>query len=266
MFYDTNRQDPVETTFAFICSSNNNIKRITGMVQALSRNFGSHIGTWRDTDFYSFPSVQALSGDGIEAQLRELGFGYRAKYISQSAQFLCSERPDNPDAWLTDLRGQSYPLVKESLLKLMGVGPKVADCIALMAMDVTECVPVDTHVWQIALRDYSFPGMNGRHKSLTEKTYTAIGDGFRNVFGAYAGWAHSVLFAADLRHLQLLVQEEDALQSKTEEKLEIPIKEEAHISIKKEESTTLEEDSFVCDEDTLVEADIKPDLKRLKAE
>ena len=52
-------------------------------------------------------------------------------------------------------------------------------------------------VWQIAQRDYKFG--RGKHKSLTKTTYDAVGDHFRELWGKEAGWAHSVLFTADLR-------------------------------------------------------------------
>jgi N-glycosylase/DNA lyase len=83
------------------------------------------------------------------------------------------------------------------LLQLQGVGPKVADCVCLMGLGWGEAVPVDTHVWQIAQRDYKFG--KGKHKSLTKATYDAVGDHFRQLWGKEAGWAHSVLFAADLK-------------------------------------------------------------------
>ncbi len=52
-------------------------------------------------------------------------------------------------------------------------------------------------VWQIAQRDYKFG--KGKHSSLTKATYDAVGDRFRSLWGKEAGWAHSVLFTADLR-------------------------------------------------------------------
>jgi N-glycosylase/DNA lyase len=66
-----------------------------------------------------------------------------------------------------------------------------------MGLGWSEAVPVDTHVWQIAQRDYKFG--KGKHKSLTKATYDAVGDRFRQLWGKEAGWAHSVLFAADLK-------------------------------------------------------------------
>jgi N-glycosylase/DNA lyase len=92
---------------------------------------------------------------------------------------------------------EGYRRAHEELLQLQGVGPKVADCVCLMGLGWGEAVPVDTHVWQIAQRDYKFG--KGKHKSLTKATYDAVGDHFRQLWGIEAGWAHSVLFAADLK-------------------------------------------------------------------
>lgn len=78
------RQDPVECLFSFICSSNNHISRITSMVDKLAEHYGKKINVTDCVDgvnFYAFPKVEALAAEGVEEKLRELGFGYRAKYI-----------------------------------------------------------------------------------------------------------------------------------------------------------------------------------------
>lgn len=169
------------------------------------------IGHIADQPFHGFPPPEALTGSGIEAHLRELGFGYRAKYLARTAIALAKEKPPG---WLSSLSNHSdlidedpngfreegrvgYRKAHEELLQLQGVGPKVADCVCLMGLGWGEAVPVDTHVWQIAQRDYKFG--KGKYKSLTKATYNAIGDHFRALWGNEAGWAHSVLFAADLR-------------------------------------------------------------------
>lgn len=149
----------------------------------------------------------------MEAHLRELGFGYRAKYLARTAVIVAEEKPpgwldslsNNPDIKPVDGHSQDvqeggragYRKAHEELLQLQGVGPKVADCVCLMGLGWGEAVPVDTHVWQIAQKDYNFG--KGKHKSLTKATYDAVGDHFRALWGREAGWAHSVLFAADLR-------------------------------------------------------------------
>lgn len=71
------RQDPTENLFSFICSSNNHVSRIGGMVQKLAENYGTKLGTVDGVDFFSFPTPADLVGPGVETRLRELGFGYR---------------------------------------------------------------------------------------------------------------------------------------------------------------------------------------------
>ncbi|KAF8424692.1 8-oxoguanine DNA glycosylase [Tirmania nivea] len=188
------RQDPWENLISFICSTNNNISRIGQMVEKLCVNYGPKLGELNGIEYYDFPPPEKLAAAGVEQKLRDLGFGYRAKYIATTAQVIAHEKSLE---WLHGLRKEPYKVAHEALLELSGVGPKVADCVCLMSMDKAEAVPVDTHVWQIAIRDYKFG--KGKLKSLTPATYWAIGDHFRELWGKEAGWAHSVLFTADLR-------------------------------------------------------------------
>lgn len=172
---------------SFICSTNNNIQRISQMVSNLCLHFGPHLVTLDTIPYHDFPSPSALAGPGVEKKLRDLGFGYRAKYIASAATIIANEKPEG---WLNSLRDVPYREAHDALIELPGVGPKVADCVCLMSMDKTEALPVDTHVWQIAQRDYKFKGMKG--KTLNKATYDAIGDHFRALWGKEAGWAHSV--------------------------------------------------------------------------
>ncbi|KAH1294437.1 hypothetical protein KXW98_006861 [Aspergillus fumigatus] len=185
------------------------------MVEKLCVNYGPLVATVGDRAYHDFPPPEALTADDVEGRLRSLGFGYRAKYIHQTALIVAKEREQG---WLDSLRNpespvlgvqpvpgdemrpegrQGYRHAHEQLLGLQGVGPKVADCVCLMGLGWGEAVPVDTHVWQIAQRDYKFG--RGAHKSLTKATYDAVGNHFRKLWGKEAGWAHSVLFTADLR-------------------------------------------------------------------
>eukprot|EP00644_Phytophthora_capsici_P003311 jgi/Phyca11/541825/estExt2_Genewise1Plus.C_PHYCAscaffold_70762 len=190
------RQDPVECLFSFICSSNNNIARIQGMVDKLKATYGDLLYTDSEEQesFYEFPSVDTLAVKCQEATLRSLGFGYRAAFIVKTAK------------QLQELGGASYLLgirdedeettYQEELMVFSGVGRKVADCVALFSLDKTEAIPVDTHVWQIACRELN-PTLSDR-KSITPTVYRAVGDLFRTRFSPHAGWAHSILFAGDL--------------------------------------------------------------------
>ncbi|KAK3694078.1 DNA glycosylase [Podospora appendiculata] len=213
-------QDAWEALVAFICSSNNNISRISQMVQKLCTHYGPFIGTVEGEPFHDFPRPDALARSDVEAHLRELGFGYRAKYIVDTARIVAKERPAdwlrtlrNPDSPALDApratpggndaaeiaaKPATYRAAHEALLELTGVGPKVADCVCLMGLGWGEAVPVDTHVWQIAQRDYQF-GKGGKTKTLTKAMYDAVGDHFRNIHGPKAGWAQSVLFTANLK-------------------------------------------------------------------
>lgn len=209
------RQDAWEALVGFICSSNNNIIRISQMVDKLCTHYGTYIATLDGRKYHDFPTPSALTGQHVEAHLRELGFGYRAKYIYQTAKIIAEEREFG---WLDSIRNPECPAygrplspagdmkpegrdgyreAHEKLLALQGVGPKVADCVCLMGLGWGEAVPVDTHVWQIAQRDYKFG--KGKHRSLTKTTYDAVANHFRKLWGQEAGWAHSVLFTADLR-------------------------------------------------------------------
>lgn len=181
-------------------------------VHNLCLHYGPLVGHIEDQPLHDFPTPEALTAPGTEAHLRELGFGYRAGYIAKTALMVAKERPEG---WLQGLCNselfdesmdqkelpdggrEGYRKAHEELLQLLGVGPKVADCVCLMGLGWGESVPVDTHVWQIAQRDYKFG--KGKHKSLTKVTYDAVGDHFRALWGREAGWAHSVLFTADLK-------------------------------------------------------------------
>ena len=74
------RQDPTENLFSFICSSNNHVSRISGMVNKLSEHYGVKLGTIGEKVMYSFPSAKDLDNPEVEGKLRELGFGYRYVY------------------------------------------------------------------------------------------------------------------------------------------------------------------------------------------
>jgi len=190
------RQPPFETLISFICSSNNNISRIGQMLGKLRMKYGLLLGTADvgsiDT-FYAFPTVEALAS-APEETLRGLGVGYRASYIQRTAQSLMEK---GGDRYLLGLRGQPREEVQEALCAFPGVGRKVADCVALFSLDQPDIVPVDTHVWTIAVRDMD-PTL-AEAPSLTPKVYDRVGNLFRGRYvGGYAGWAHSVLFTAEL--------------------------------------------------------------------
>ncbi|XP_034067048.1 N-glycosylase/DNA lyase [Gymnodraco acuticeps] len=194
------RQDPTECLFSFICTSNNHITRIQGMVERLCQSLGAPLCQLDQTSYHNFPSLSALADTSVEARLRDLGFGYRARFLQQSAKQILDTHGIQ---WLEGLRSAPYLQARDALRTLPGVGTKVADCVCLMSLDKAEAVPIDTHVWQIAKRDYNYGSGNGQ-KTITDKLHRDIGDFFRKLWGPYAGWAQSVLFCADLKKFQNL--------------------------------------------------------------
>ncbi|KAL3353605.1 hypothetical protein AABB24_018363 [Solanum stoloniferum] len=199
------RQDPIECLIQFICSSNNNIKRITMMVDFIS-SLGNYLGAVGGFKFYEFPSLERLAMVS-EQELRAAGFGYRAKYIVGTVEELQS-KPGGGMEWLAALRKVDLPEAIVLLCSLPGVGPKVAACIALFSLDQHHAIPVDTHVWKIATR-YLLPELAGT--SLTPKLCNRVADAFVRTYGKYAGWAQTLLFIAEL-------PSQKALLNSTEEK------------------------------------------------
>ncbi|MCJ1287363.1 8-oxoguanine glycosylase ogg1 [Xylographa opegraphella] len=262
------RQDAWEALVGFICSSNNNIIRISQMMEKLCVHYGPLIGYIDTRPYYDMPSPARLTGPKVEGHLRELGFGYRAKYLHQTATMITQQ----DTRWLDSLRNPESPTLghakcsaggmlpggragyreaHEQLLALQGVGPKVADCVCLMGLGWEEAVPVDTHVWQIAQRDYNFG--KGKHRSLTKATYDAVGDHFRTLWGKEAGWAHSVLFTADLRAFS------ERLSSKIEIKAEIKDEDAAGVVSKSVTNIKIkEEDGFSASSETIAKVKLPP--------
>lgn len=170
-----------ETLFSFMCTPNNNLSRITKMVEYL----GS-LGNELNDGFFVFPSVSRLA-KVAEEQLREHGFGYRAKTVVS----LAKEIESRGEEWPSHLRTLGYEEAHRELCNLSGIGPKVADCVCLFGTQHEEAVPIDTHLWQAACEVY-FPQWKG--SALTASKYSVVGNHFRERFGKLAGWAHQYLF------------------------------------------------------------------------
>ncbi|EAU88821.2 N-glycosylase/DNA lyase [Coprinopsis cinerea okayama7 len=208
------RQDPWENLVSFICSSNNNISRITKMVHNLCQHYSPPLLSLPDPcnpsenlSYHPFPPPSALADSTVSATLRSLGFGYRADYIQRTAKMLVDAHGSSllsdthgeaSEVWLEGLRSLETEKAREELLKFVGVGRKVADCILLMSLDKKEVIPVDTHVHQIAVKHYGMKGNSGK-TAMTPKLYDEVNNKLQSLWGDYAGWAHSVLFTADLK-------------------------------------------------------------------
>jgi len=180
-------QEPQETLLSYVCSTANSVARISRSVEELSRRFGRPIATLDGHTFYAFPSAESLVQAPEEELWSECGLGWRATNLKRVAEELL----DRPGGWPEQLRGLPYPEAKALLMKLRGVGPKIADCVCLFSLRMDEAVPVDTHVWAIAREIF---GARIRTRSLTPATYAQVASLFQERFGHFAGWAQEYLY------------------------------------------------------------------------
>ena len=127
-------QEPWETLCSFIISQNNNIKRIKGIINRLCENFGQDMGGW-----YTFPSAEKIAGLSLD-ELGVLRSGFRAKYILDAAKKVSGGEID-----LEKLKTIPTDDARKELMKITGVGPKVADCVLLFSLGHTDAFPKD--VW-----------------------------------------------------------------------------------------------------------------------
>lgn len=135
------KQQPFETLCSFIISQNNNIPRIKGIIDRLCQNFGKEIN-----GHYTFPDAITLSKLSLE-DLAPLRSGFRAKYILDAAQKCANGEIDFDKI-------HTLPLddARAELMKIKGVGPKVADCTLLFGFYKTDAFPQDVWIKRAMLK------------------------------------------------------------------------------------------------------------------
>lgn len=171
------RQDPWECLVSFICSSTSNVPRIKLNVGAVAAAIGRRIGP-SDADF-EFPTAPAVAELG-EQRMRDLGLGFRAKYVA-----IAAEQAARGDLDLMALRGQSYGDAKERLMGIHGVGEKIADCVLAFSLDKPEAFPIDRWTRRALERWYGLsPRLNN----------SAAGEWARDHFGRYGAIAQQYMF------------------------------------------------------------------------
>lgn len=140
------RQEPWEALCSFIISQNNNIPRIKGIVDRLCRLLGEHLGG----DDYAFPSPEKVAAAGVDG-LAPIRAGFRAKYIIDAAKKVADgeidfERILSPETSIDEGR--------DELIKIKGVGEKVAQCTLLYGCGKVDAFPIDVWVKRILAEDY----------------------------------------------------------------------------------------------------------------
>ncbi len=166
-------QDLWETIISFIISANNNIPRIKGIIERLSKQYGKQI-KWNSQTYYTFPTPEELSKASV-ADLRTLGLGFRDQRVYETTKIILNKQVD-----LEKLKQEtSTKKVREILLTLPGVGPKVADCIMLFStLKCLDVFPVDVWVRRVMNELYfKLPEENKLKREQIEKlAYEKYGD------------------------------------------------------------------------------------------
>ncbi|MDD6446716.1 MAG: DNA-3-methyladenine glycosylase 2 family protein, partial [Ruminococcus sp.] len=140
-------QEPWEALCSFIISQNNNIPRIKGIIDRLCRQYGEPIGD----NLYAFPTAERLSRCTVD-DLAPLRSGFRAKYIVDAATKVATNEIN-----LHEIKKMPVEQARKELMKIKGVGPKVADCTMLYGMGKKECFPMD--VWMKRAMEVLFPNL-----------------------------------------------------------------------------------------------------------
>ena len=157
---------------SFIISANNHIPRIKGIIERLCAGLGRDMG-----GYYAFPTAEAMADKG-EDYYFALGAGYRAPYLASTATAIAEGSFD-----IDAVRSMPTKEAAKYLCSLLGVGPKVADCILLFGYHRTDVFPVDTWIKKV-YRDTL--GGAATNKQMREKLIA--------LYGNLSGYAQQYLF------------------------------------------------------------------------
>lgn len=176
-------QDLWETIISFIISANNNIPRIKKIIEKLSQTYGNKI-VWKEKEYYTFPTPEQLSRASVE-DLRKLGLGFRDKRVYETTRKII-----NKEVILENLEKiKDENILRQELMRLDGVGEKVADCIMLFStLNRIEVFPVDVWVRRV-MNDLYIKSDDENKISKAEIRKLA-----RDKFGDLAGIAQQYLF------------------------------------------------------------------------
>ena len=176
-------QDLTETILSFIISANNNIPRIKGIIEKISKKYGNEI-IWNGKKYYTFPKLQQLKDVKVQ-DYRDLGAGFRDVRLYETVHMLLEEEIDLNSLYKEKDTGK----VRDELLKLSGVGPKVADCILLFSdLKRLDVFPIDVWVRRVMNELYI---KNPDETKVNKKQIEQIA---KEKFGNLQGLAQQYLF------------------------------------------------------------------------
>jgi len=168
------QQDPWECLISYVCSANNNIPKIKKMINSLCVAFGRKIRL-DDAVMYSFPEPGSLKGrDKIK----------KCVYTGVKTQSLLRINKSVSLSGLNQLKNNSFKTAFDSLTRLYGVGPKIANCVMLFSLGFFDAVPVDTHMQRVLAEKYGLSGCSNARLSRKTADY----------LGSYAGIIAEYLF------------------------------------------------------------------------
>lgn len=179
-------QDPWETIISFIISANNQIRNIKKTIENICQRYGNPL-EFQGRTYYSFPRPEILANLSCD-ELAETRCGYRAKYIIETAKMVTSKKVD-----IYNLGKLSTDEARPELLRLPGVGRKVADCILLYSMRKFDAFPIDVWIKRILEHIY----FNGKEMPIKKLQKFA-----ESRFGNLAGFAQQYLFYYARNNLQ----------------------------------------------------------------
>ena len=175
-------QDLWETIISFIISANNNIPRIKGIIERISKKYGTEI-EWNGEKYYTFPTPKQLGKATVE-DLRSLGTGFRDIRIYETTQKVLSGEFN-----LNEVQNKDTLSAREELLTLSGVGPKVADCILLFStFKRFDVFPIDVWVRRVMNELYI------KNEDETKVSKNEISKIANEKFGNLEGFAQQYLF------------------------------------------------------------------------
>ena len=183
------RQRPIQCIISFLCSSNNNIPRIRLILRNLSKKFGKKV-EWDGNEFYTFPSLRTLHTTSVP-ELLLCGLGYRAEFVIKTVREIVKQETD-----MAKLAEMDYDKAKQEILKLSGVGDKIADCILLFSLNKLEAFPIDTWIikfFQKKLNQILDEDMKIKEK-ITPNQYRVLSKKIREHYGRYSGYAQQYLY------------------------------------------------------------------------
>lgn len=171
------KQEPWEMLISYIVSANNSIPMISRSIGLLSEMYGKKL-YYRGKVYYAFPTWSELQSAGIE-EISSCRAGFRCKYIYQAIGMVNSGEIN-----LGEIESMDIASARKELMRIPGVGPKVADCIMLFSMQKHRAYPVD--VWVKRVTEYFFLGRDVKMKEIQHFAEEKFGD--------LAGFAQEYLF------------------------------------------------------------------------